>query len=330
MDMFKKIDDKRNWNKLLDKTLFKTFFHSLEWESFLENEFHWIRFERYVWRDELLLSIARCKLLGKEKLVSHPLCEYGGPLPLKEKVDLEGFIQDFKKQFGEKARVKFHPYIHNSPQLPLALKKGGISTFWIEGLSKKTPEDLWRGFRKTLRQEIEKSEVNKVIVEECKSVGELKHFYNLYLQTVKRHKNIPLPFSAFTFFYERPVQVLIARLGSRVIGGSVFLFYPPFIHYFINAVDYKLRSLNVGHAILWHVIQRYSEKEYDYFDLGGTRGGSPLEIFKKGWGAKAHPIYELGGNGSMTGNNLFLRTSWSLLPDSLIKIFARRVLWLKI
>ena len=61
--------------------------------------------------------------------------------------------------------------------------------------SKKTVDDLWFEFRKTLRQEIKKSEQFNVWIEECESENELKQFYNLYVATVKRHKNIPLPFS---------------------------------------------------------------------------------------------------------------------------------------
>ena len=111
MSTFQKIENKTEWGKLLNKGFFKTFFHSPEWEDFLEKEFSWIRFERYLWKDELLLSVARCKFLGKEKVVSHPLCEYGGPLPLKGGVDWEGFADDFKKELGPRAKIKFHPYL---------------------------------------------------------------------------------------------------------------------------------------------------------------------------------------------------------------------------
>lgn len=354
--MFLRVENKSQWSALLDKAFLRTFFHYPQWEEFLEREFSWLKFERYVWRDEFLLSIARCKFMGREKLVSHPLCEYGGPLQLKEKVDLDGFIEDFKRAFGNAAKIKFHPYIsyiYRTYQGENPIRSGsdpGRSTFWIENFSTKNFEDLWRGFRKTLRQEIKKSERAGLAMKECESENDLEQLYNVYVQTMKRHKNIPLPFSAFKFFFVKPggsnparrgltphaqAEIYTAKIGAKVVGGSVFLFYPPFIHYFINASDYKFRDLNIGHAILWHVMQKYvgyrkPHMQYDYFDLGGTKKGSALEVFKRGWGAKERPIYEVGCARSATGNNSLLREVWSLLPHFAMKAFVRRALWLKV
>lgn len=333
--MFLKVENKSQWRSLLDKALFKTFFHSVEWENFLENEFSWIRFERYLWKDELLLSIARCKLFGKEKFVSHPLCEYGGPMPLKEKIDWESFSQDFQQFFGNKAKIKFHPYIQ--PSNPLENNSvpqvHDLSTFWIEDFSKKSLEDLWRGFRKTLRHEIGKRE--GLHIAECDTEKDLKCFYDMYIKTVVRHKNIPFPFSVFKFFNDsRGASVVLAKREGMVAGGSIFLFYEPFIHYFISASGQKFRSAHIGHKILWHVMQEYvggptSHIKYDYFDLGGTRKGSALEVFKRGWGAKEYPLYEMGRKSGGLRNS-FLRGILGLIPAVVMKRLAPLALWTKI
>ncbi len=342
--MFSKIEDKAQWKSLLNKALFRTFFHMLEWEDFLERELPWLKFERYIWRDELLLSVARCRFLGSEKLVSHPLCEYGGPLPLKNQSDLAGFTQDFKSKFGEKARIKFHPYLSEVRDCFPAYSQS-ISTFWIEDFSKKTGDVLWRGLRKTLRLEIKKSYNAGVRVDECGGYDDLKQFYSIYITTVKRHKNIPLPFSVFKFFSGEEVaaKIFIAKHSGRVIGGSVFLFYPPFIHYFISASDYRLRGLNIGHAILWQAMQNYvgcrlcpsvafgeggTPHIYDYFDLGGTRKGSALEVFKRGWGAKEYPIYEIGAENAARKAS-FARDLWGIIPLFVLKRISKPALWLK-
>lgn len=397
--MFSKVENKSQWKGLLDSALFKTFFHSPGWEEFLENEFKWIKFEHYVWcpfgtspagrKDEALLSMARCRLFGKEKLVSHPFCEYGGPLPLKEKFDFENFIGDFRSAFGFSARIRFHPYLYrnsevqycfpahsrpasaglegsgcfgspcgrsaegrqtspsrlqqgeNPPESNIELPNRFISTFWIENFSQRSPEDLLKSFRKTLRHEIKKAEGSGMEVSECENEEDLKEFYGQYLQTVKRHKNIPLPFSAFRFFCgsmltgSDPVnsssKIFLAKTGNKVVGGSVFLFYPPFIHYFINASDIRFREYNANHLILWKAIQKYSGSGFDYFDLGGTRKGSGLEIFKRGWGAKEFPIYEVGGSGKESkGDKSMLRSIWGMLPISISSRLSHFMLWMKV
>src|SRR3989338_9048203 len=101
---FIKITDKNEWQVLLDKVLFKTFFHFLEWEEFLEKSFKCLKFERYVYNEECLLSLAR---VGG-KLISHPFCEYGGPLPLTEKIDGEFFRRDLFSEFKGCIRISFH------------------------------------------------------------------------------------------------------------------------------------------------------------------------------------------------------------------------------
>src|SRR3990167_2584098 len=92
---FIKITDKNKWRDLLEKVLFKTFFHYIEWEEYLEPQFKWLKFERYIYEDKALLSMAR----AGNKLISHPFCEYGGPLPLVEKIDGEKFKQDLFSEF---------------------------------------------------------------------------------------------------------------------------------------------------------------------------------------------------------------------------------------
>ena len=323
--MFSKVENKSQWRSLLNRALFKTFFHTSEWEDFLEKEFSWIKFERYIWKDELLLSVARCKLFGKEKIVSHPFCEYGGPLPLVESVEYASFEQDFVKKFGRNARMRFHPKI----------KEGGgmdLSTFWIEDYSKKTVDELWRGLRKTFRQEIKNSEKLGVYIEDCQNEEELKRFYDLYFKTVKRHKNIPLPFSIFQFLFKdiSNASILLAKKDSKVLGGSIFLFYKPFIHYFLSASDYSVREYNTVHAILWSAIRGYKDREgYDYFDLGGTRRGSALETFKRGWGVREYSIYEIGYYKRKSGASP-LRNILGLLPGPIMTRMAKYALWLKI
>lgn len=337
MDTFLKAENKSQWTSLLDSALFKTFFHSLDWEEFLERELRWIKFERYVWRDEALFSVARCRLFGREKIISHPLCEYGGPLPLKQEFDFENFLEDFRSTFGFKARIKFHPYLTERGLTPFKSGSNPVqfrSTFWIENFSRKSKEDLWRNFRKTLRHEIKKAENSGIEVFECAGEADLKKFYSLYLQTVKRHKNIPLSFSAFKFFNHKDegAKVFLAKKhDGSVAGGSVFLFYPPFIHYFINASDIELREYSPNHLILWKVIQKYIGSGFDYLDLGGTRKGSDLGIFKRGWSARELPIYEVGvSDKNFKGDTSILRNVWAMLPASIMRRLSPLMLWMKV
>jgi len=233
--------------------------------------------------------------------------------------------------------VQFHPYIFKYNRGATSIPSGSDTqrlSYWIDNFSSRDSGALWAGFRKTLRQEIQKSEGAEISICEASDGEEVRDFYKLYLSTIKRHRNIPLPMSVFRFFasgVEGSAKIFLAKKDGRVIGGSIFLFYKPFIHYFINASDYGLREFNVGHRILWHVLRTYSGKRdgYDYFDLGGTRTGSSIEVFKRGWGSVAHPIYETGAKEGIK-NNSMLRAVWGMVPSGILSKFLHYALYFKV
>jgi len=309
---FIKITDKNKWRDLLEKVLFKTFFHYIEWEEYLEPQFKWLKFERYIYEDKALLSMAR----AGNKLISHPFCEYGGPLPLVAKIDGEKFKQDLFSEFKNHIKINFHPrlasYFQDGTRSVLVASER--VSYFMEGAP-----DL----RKTTRHEIEKAKNNNIEIKKCNTKEELREFYHLHLKNAKRHKIPAYPRSFFGYFNDsRDSEIILAKKDGKTIAGSVFLFYDKFAHYFHNAGDPKYKNLGVNYLILWEQLQRYGDK---VFDLGGTRVGSPLQIFKEGWGGKEYPIYELTNCGGvrlgLRGRPSLgiLRNAFGILPLSLIE-----------
>lgn len=322
---FSKIDNKQEWQDLLKNVLFKTFFHSWEWEEFLERNFSWLKFERYNWQNKALLSLARVKIFGKEKLISHPFCEYGGPLPLVDKIaDDEEFKQDLFSEFSAQVKINFHPYLLNYLQTaPRAdSHPSGRVSYLIED-----PLDL----RKTTRHEIEKAKANNLQIEKCQNRKNLKDFYNLHVRSAKKHRIPAYPFSFFEYFADSSnAEIILAKKDGRVVAGSVFLFYDKFVHYFQNAVDEKYKNLGANYLILWEEIQKSLAKN-QVFDFGGTRIGSSLEIFKEGWGGKQYPIFELKNYSEETSlRQSKLRNIFNHLPPFLIKKLSPHLLKYKL
>jgi len=315
MKNFLKIN-KKEAADFYNKALFKTFFHSPEWQEFLEKEFKWLKFEHYLYRDELLFIFAR---VGA-KLISLPFCEYGGPLPLKSNANLEEFSKDALEEF-KNIKIKFHPKIRIGGQ------DSGIRTHWIENPNVLDVEKLFVSFRKTLRHSIRDAEKQHLDVKICSEKSELKQFYNLYTANLKRKKTVPYPFSVIDFLYRNPASELILALHKgKVISGCLFLHYQKFIHYFLSANDFKYRNLGANYLILWEKIKkslptgRQALGDYEIFDLGAAPRNSALEIFKLGWRGKEYPILQLGiqrKDESLRSSKL--RNIWSLLPNFVIK-----------
>jgi len=309
MSNFQKIENKAELQKLLDKTLFKTFFHSLEWQEFLENEFKWLNFEHYLYKNQALLSFGR---IG-DKLISLPFCEYGGPIPIKENFNIEQFEKDVLEEF-ENIKIKFHPKIKPGNS------DSEVSTHWVEDLKSLNAEELFASFRKTLRHSIKNAENQGLEIKKCLDLNELEQFYDFYLINLKRKKTIPYPINIFKFLFNCPnVEILLAFYRGKIIAGDLFVDYDKFAHYLFSAADYKYRNSGPSYLILWKKLKSLCGQD-KIFDLGAAPRGSELEIFKKGWRGKEYPILQIGIKRSEEGlRSSKLRNIWGLLPNFIIK-----------
>ncbi len=321
MNNFQRIENKEKWLELLNKVLFKTFFHSLEWEEFLEKQFKWLKFEHYLYKDKAILSLARYRFLGKEKLISHPFCEYGGVLPLRTGISGRELKIKLFEEFKHELKIKFHP------EIPKHFKEFGLKepestkdTYFIEDIDRKSEQEIYSCFRKTLRHSIKKAENEKIKLEKCENQNDLRLFYNLYLKTIKRHKTIAYPFSFFKYFFNSSnVEIVLAKYEDRIIAGSIFLFYNKFVHYFLNASDYNYRDKKPTYLILWNQIKSCLQKEHKVFDLGGTGRDSQLEVFKRGWGTQKYTIFELKNFEERKIKRTKLRNVFGFLPSFLLE-----------
>jgi hypothetical protein len=334
MNNFRKID-KQEYEELFRQTPFKTFFHEVEFHEFLERRFKWIKYEYYIY-NESLFPIAR---IGN-KLISLPFCEYGGPLPLKENIDLDEFNRDALNEF-KNIKIKFHPYISNASStsgisnISNISNISDISTHWIENLKGISEQELWDALRKTLRHEIKKAQEYGLKIRRCENLKELKQFYNLYVANLRRKRTIPYPWGVIQFLYKNPSsELLLAFYRGKIIAGDMFLHYGSprfgeaggFVHYFLSASDYEYRNFGAAHLILWEKIKSLIGKDV-IFDLGATPKNSSLNVFKAGWGGREYPILQIGIKRNAENlRSSKLRNIWGLLPNWLIKILASKLI----
>jgi len=330
MKYFQKTENNSDWRK---DSIFKTFFHNLEWEKFLAEQFSWLKFEHYEYRNKdnrAYLSLAR---VGKEKLISHPFCEYGGPFLVSGTIDGGEFTKNILEDFKDNIKISFHPYLLDSFRFSAeTLRDTKRITYLLEDLDKKNEAQLLDSFRKTLCQSIKKAETSGIEVERCGNRNDLASLYDLYIKKSKQHRVPPYPKSFFDFFFQsKDAEIIVAKFKGRVIAGSVFLFYPPFIHYFLNASDDRFKDLFPNHLIVWRQIRHYAGRQFKFFDFGGTRKGSKLEVFKAGWGTKPYPIAEITNipeNKNL--RNSKMRKMFFLMPDFLVKAMSPYLLKFKL
>jgi hypothetical protein len=322
---FKRIENREEWQGLLDKALFKTFFHSLKWETFLEEEFPWLKFERYVWlgqgvQAKALLSLAN---VNGKKLVSHPFCEYGGPLPLIGEIDGQELKRDLLAEFRVPFKISFHPYLLKYFK-GLEREPSQRETYLLENIGSLDLDDI--GDRNRHRQK-QRAVESGLTVEACQTENDLQTLYNLYVQSLKKHKALVYPLSFFEFFFQNKADILLAKQGQKTVGGNIFLLYNGFVHSFLCGFEERYRNLGAHTLILWSELKQKQSTSSNAFDFGATRKDSSIGDFKSRWGATAYPIIELKNyQGESKLKDSFLRDVWSLLPAFLIKRLSPRLL----
>jgi hypothetical protein len=167
---------------------------------------------------------------------------------------------------------------------------------------KKSSNNLWRS--------IKKSEAAGVTVREGTTEQDLRTFYALYLETMKRHRVLPRAWRQ-VLLDQRLLgpsgvfKLFLAEHEGRVIAGGVFHAYRDTIDLLYNGSDTAERHLRGNFGLYWHAMRWAIEHGLTRFDWGEAKHGHSLAKFKAQWGAE--PVdhysyhYTVGATGSGGG-----------------------------
>ena len=135
-----------------------------------------------------------------------------------------------------------------------------------------------------------------VVVRHAETQAELRAWYQVYLETMRRNVVPPRPYRFFAHLWEtlQPegmMELLLAELPEgdhkRVIAGSVFLKHGSTVSYVFNGMDREYSSLRANDAIQWNAINAACAKGFRFFDFGEVpEGHTELAKFKSKWGAQ--------------------------------------------
>ena len=148
--LFQEIN-KQQYQHQLNNVLFKTFFHETAWQDILAQEFDFT-WRYFNYKNELIISLAD---FGNGRLMSHPFCEYGGPLPLIKGLDFTEFKKDLLQQFP-RAVVRLHPQVTACfGGINELVDKSNFNTYWLENLNNQNKlAELWSALDLQLNEEL--------------------------------------------------------------------------------------------------------------------------------------------------------------------------------
>ena len=157
-------------------------------------------------------------------------------------------------------------------------------------------KDLISRFASAVRRAIRKAERSgvKTFVERNRpAIGD---FYQLHVQTRRRHGIPPQPASFFLNIHEHIVKpglgfVVLARYGYRVVAAAIFFRFGKNALYKYGASEKRFQEFRANNLVMWHGIQVFAQEGAEQLHFGRTDfENDGLRRFKLSWGTEEGTI----------------------------------------
>ena len=179
------------------------------------------------------------------------------------------------------------------PRVIKALVRGGFRCFRIYttfriNLSKGV-EALWRSLNKKVRNAIRKALKSGLEAVEAGGEACLRAFHHLSLLVNKRLGSPAYPLRFFEILSSkmgRGARFLLSLYDGRPIGAILLLRHRDTLYWRAGVMDDRFRRLNPTNLLLWRAIELGVEEGLKELDLGRTRKGTGIYLFKSRWGGR--------------------------------------------
>ena len=222
------------------------------------------------------------------KLVSMPFCEYGGPITRESDHNVAEQLGEKVHQIANRNEVDFVSL--RNTVADIADRYEAKERFVNFQLTLDDIDEVWDGFESRLRRGIRKAEDENIEIQICSSEDDLRQFYDLFLETMRGHGSPPHSFAFFkeiwTSFDTDQFRVFLAFYEGKLVNGIAVFKWADKALYWSGASDIEYRDLNGGSLALWEAIQWAHDMGCLKFDLGRTREGSGVYMYKKGFGGE--------------------------------------------
>jgi len=268
------------------------------------------------------------------RLTSLPRTPVAGPLSMHESATsaLIQFAVELVRDVGG-ARLELKPFWTT----PTDYSAAGLYCLpWRKAFTLKLApriEDLPLGTSRNkarIKWAIRKANRLGVVVRRAETIEDLRIWYRLYLETMRKAALPPRPFRFFDAMWSSLlplglVRLLLAQIGGRVVAGSIYLMYGRTVFYAFNGCRRSDLSLRPNDVIQWQAIDDFCHEGFRYYDLGEVSlGNFGLAEFKAKWGSDERQLYRyyhprpedtpLDLSPAESGPRRLLEAAWQRVP----------------
>jgi Acetyltransferase (GNAT) domain len=209
----------------------------------------------------------------------------------QEMVDL---VRDRLLRFTQERRWK---YLEIRGGKSFQFATGGTANFYGHTLDLCSGiKELANRFASPVRRAIRKAERSDVSARVVRNRQAIDDFYQLHVQTRRRHGLPPQPASFFLNIYEHIVRpglgfIVLARHGSRPIASAIFFRFRKNALYKFGASDKKFQELRANNLVMREAIQFLARTGAEKLHFGRTEcENDGLRRFKLSWGTEEETI----------------------------------------
>ena len=300
-----------DWDKLLLTNPESSFFHTSAWANVLNNSYgykplYFARIENKELKDLLAVMEVDSFLTGKRG-VSLPFTD-DCPVIAESRVRFDKLFS-LATDYGKRNKWKTLEIRGGQNFLKDVYPDKTFLTHKLELV----PDEniLLSKFRSSTRRNIKKAEKNNVVVETLYNKRAIDAFYHLNCLTRKDHGLPPQPLSFFENLYDTIIAhkkgiVMLAKIGERIIAGSVYLLFGDRAIYKYGASNKQFQIYRANNLVMWEAIKQFADTGYKYLDFGRTElEHEGLRRFKLAWGTVevnyAYFKYDIGKGAFVSG-----------------------------
>ena len=270
---------------------------------------------------------------GKRRLVALPFSDHCEPLvgDAEELESILTFLQH-KRDIEEWDYVEMRPA---SSELAAGTEFAKSQTFSFHKLNLcHSPEKIFHSFHKNcVQRKIRRAEREGLVYEKGTTDPLLRKFYQLLLQTRRRH-GVPIqPLSWFHNLIDHMDAALTIRVASkdgRAIASILTLCYKHVLVFKYGCMDRQFSKYGGMQLLLWRAIEEAKQSDLREFDLGRSDLDNPsLVTFKDRLGAaQAELVYFRYGTPytsrfSKARQAPISKYLWSHAPDAMVTVAGR-------
>lgn len=145
--------------------------------------------------------------------------------------------------------------------------------------------------KESRRRQIDQAAQAELEYEVGTSIEDLREYYHLHLESMRGHGTPPHSFEFFRelwdgLYEDGNLHLGLIRKDGAVINGILDLSLGSTVCQWGVVTDYEHRDLNGGSLVLWKSLERACEEGFDAYEMGRTREGSGVYMFKKSFGGE--------------------------------------------